>query len=82
MSDLSRDEFLAHIEPMRRDLSDMIILQRTMNGRVVLLEERVPERLRERLTTVEERNPSKVAALVSSAFAAFGGVVAWFWARG
>jgi hypothetical protein len=41
MSDLSKDEFLAHIGPMRDDIKEMMSLQREQNGRVSKLETKV-----------------------------------------
>jgi hypothetical protein len=41
MSDLSKDEFLAHIGPMREDIKEIVTLQREHNGRVAKLETKV-----------------------------------------
>lgn len=38
---LTKDEFLAHIEPMRQDIREIVSLQREQNSRVNKLESRV-----------------------------------------
>ena len=38
---LTRDEFLAHIEPMRNDIQEIVSLQREQNSRVNKLENKV-----------------------------------------
>ena len=69
---LSRDEFLAHIGPIRDDIKEVIAMQRSANGRLGTLEGDMPEDLRERLKAVEERNPQgrvatgSISAIVSA----------------
>lgn len=48
---ITRDEFLAHIEPIRQDIQELVQLQRQQNGRVAraeidiaILKERTPHR--------------------------------------
>ena len=72
MSDLSKDEFLAHIGPIRDDIKEMMTLQREQNGRVGRVETRV--------AVLEERTPpsrvaSVIAAVVSGAITGLG---VWF----
>lgn len=54
MSELSRDEFLAHIGPMQADIAEMIRLQREANGRMGKAEVR--------LAILEDRSPGRVGA--------------------
>jgi hypothetical protein len=78
MADLSREEFLAHIAPMRDDIREIIAMQRSANGRLGTLEGDMPEDLRERLKAVEERNPpgrvatSGISAIVSGVITGLG----------
>jgi hypothetical protein len=59
MADLSKDEFLAHIGPIRDDIKELVTLQREQNSRVGKVETRV--------AVLEERTPpSKVASIVSA----------------
>jgi hypothetical protein len=58
MSDLSKDEFLAHIGPMREDIAEIVRLQREQNSRVSKTEVKI--------AVLEERNPSRVASGVSA----------------
>jgi len=51
MADLTRDEFLAHIEPLRRDISELVTLQREANGRIGKCEVRI--------AVLEDRNPKR-----------------------
>jgi hypothetical protein len=60
MSDpISREEFLAHIEPIRQDVQELVKLQREQNGRVFKLDARVG--------ILEDRAPTRAAAAVGAA---------------
>lgn len=60
---LTRDEFKAHMEPLRDDIRELIALQREANRRVGKAETRI--------AVLEERTPpSKVASGVSAAVSA------------
>jgi hypothetical protein len=80
MADLSREEFLAHIAPMRDDIREIIAMQRSANGRLGTLEGDMPEDLRERLKALEGQNPpgrvatSGISAIVS---AVISGLTMW-----
>lgn len=63
MADLSKEEFLAHIGPMRDDIADLVRLQREQNGRVYRVESRL-DVLEDRADS--QRSPGKVSATVSA----------------
>ena len=62
---LTRDEFLAHMGPIRDDIREMTALIREQNGRVRAAEQKI--------VVLEERNPNRGAAGVS---ALISGVIA------
>lgn len=68
---LTKDEFLAHIGPMKEDISQLVELQREQNGNVAAVKTRV--------AVLEDRSPGRVSASVS---AVISGVVTglgiWF----
>lgn len=73
---LSKDEFLAHIGPIRKDLEDLVLLQREQNSKVSKAETR--------LAVLEERTPpSRMESNVVSAIVSgvISGVGAWFSAQ-
>lgn len=70
---LSRDEFLAHIEPIRKDIAEIVGLQRAQNGRVGSVETRVAV-LEARDEPHTKRDAVGVSALVS---AVINGVAMW-----
>lgn len=59
---LSREEFLAHIEPLRARLDELVELQRVANGRTGKLETRV--------AILEDRSPGRSGGLWGSIVAA------------
>ena len=76
MSDLSKEEFLAHIGYVREDIAEMKLLQREANGRTGKLEARVYV-LEDR--SAEQRSPSKVSATVSAIISGLiSGLGVWF----
>jgi hypothetical protein len=72
MADLSKDEFLAHIGPIRDDIKEIMMLQREQNGRVGKVETRI--------AVLEERTPpSRVASGVSAVVSGvITGLGIWF----
>lgn len=68
MGDLSRDEFLAHIGPIREDISTLVQLQREANGRVGKAEVRI--------AILEDRSPGRVGMITGSIGA---GAIAIVW---
>jgi hypothetical protein len=52
---LSREEFLAHIEPLRKDIAELVELQRIANGRISKSEVR--------LAILEDRSPSRAGLI-------------------
>ena len=65
MGDLSREEFLAHVEPIRKNIDEIVQLQREQNGRVGKAEIRI--------AVLEDRAPAR-AGLISGSVGA--GVIA------
>lgn len=63
---LTRDEFLAHIEPIRKDIEALVALQREQNSKVSLHHTR--------LTLLEER-PSPGRAATSGISAVVSGLI-------
>ena len=55
MAELSRDEFLAHIEPLRRDIAELVRLQRDANGRIGKCEVRI--------AVLEDRSPNRAGVM-------------------
>jgi hypothetical protein len=55
VADLSREEFLAHIEPLRKDIGELVELQRIANGRIAKSEIR--------LAILEDRSPGRVGMI-------------------
>lgn len=68
MGDLSRDEFLAHIGPIREDIATLVRLQREANGRVGKAEVRI--------AVLEDRSPGRVGMITGSIGA---GAIAIVW---
>lgn len=64
---ISREEFLAHIEPIRDDIKEMVALQREQNGRVAKIETRVG--------ILEDRAPTRAAAAVGAASGTIAGTL-------
>lgn len=58
MSDLTRDEFLAHMQPMRDDIAELVRLQREANGRMGKAEVR--------LAILEDRSPGRVGMITGT----------------
>ena len=68
---LTKDEFLAHIEPIRKDIQEIVTLQREQNGRVGKVETRV--------AILEDRHPGRVAGSVSAVVSGvISGLAVWF----
>lgn len=55
---LTKDEFLAHMGPIREDIKELVQLQRLQNGRVSKAETR--------LAILEDRSPGRIAGAVSA----------------
>lgn len=55
---LSKDEFIAHMGPIQKDIAELVTLQREANGRTGKLETRV--------AVLEDRSPGRVASIVSA----------------
>lgn len=58
MSDLTRDEFLAHMQPIRDDIAELVRLQREANGRMGKAEVR--------LAILEDRSPGRVGMITGT----------------
>jgi len=67
---ISRDEFLAHIEPIRGNIQELVQLQREQNGRVCKMDTR--------LGILEDRAPTRVAATIGAATGTFAGGIVTF----
>lgn len=68
---LSRAEFLAHVQPIREDIAEIIKLQREQNGRVAVAETKI--------AVLEERNPKRDATVVSGLVSGLiNGLALWF----
>lgn len=68
---LSKDEFLAHIEPIRKDIQELVALLREQNSRVAKTETRI--------AVLEDRSPGRVATGVSAVVAGVvSGLAMWF----
>lgn len=65
---LSHAEFLAHIEPIRRDVAEMVALQREANGRMAKAETRI--------AILEDRSPGRIGMMAGGAVA---GLVTVLW---
>lgn len=70
MEHLSKDEFLAHIEPIRKDIADLVALQKEQNGKVGAHETRI--------AVLEERSPKREAGGISAIVAAIISGLAWW----
>lgn len=70
---ISREEFLAHIEPIRRDVQELVTLQREQNGRVFKLDSRV--------AILEDRTPNRTAATIGAASGSAAGALFTFLQR-
>ena len=64
---ISREEFLAHIEPIRRDVQELVMLQREQNGRVFKLDSRI--------AILEDRTPNRTAATIGAASGTIAGAI-------
>lgn len=64
---ISREEFLAHIEPIRNDIQELVVLQREQNGRVFKLDGRV--------AILEDRAPTRAAAAMGAASGTVAGAI-------
>jgi len=62
MSDLSREEFIAHFSPIRDDIAELVRLQREANGRLAKTEVK--------LAVLEDRSPGRVGLIWGSVGAA------------
>ena len=68
---LTKDEFLAHMEPIRDDIRELVTLLREQNGRVSKVETRV--------AVLEDRSPGRVSAGVSAIVSGLmTGLGVWF----
>jgi hypothetical protein len=68
---LSKDEFIAHIGPIREDIAEIIKLQREQNGRVSKAETQI--------AILEDRSPGRVASGVSAVVSGvITGLGLWF----
>jgi len=61
VSDLSRDEFIAHVSPMREDIAELVRLQREANGRLAKAEARI--------AVLEDRSPGRAGMLAGGVMA-------------
>ncbi len=68
MGELSRDEFLAHIGPIRDDIAELVRLQRDANGRMGKAEVRI--------AILEDRSPGRVGMITGTIGA---GAIAIIW---
>jgi hypothetical protein len=68
VGELSRDEFLAHIGPIRDDIAELVRLQREANGRMSKAEVRI--------AVLEDRSPGRVGMISGSIGA---GAIAIIW---
>jgi hypothetical protein len=70
MEHLSKDEFLAHMTPLREDIKELVALQREQNGRIGKNEVRI--------AILEDRSPGRVASAVSAVVSGvISGVGVW-----
>lgn len=68
---LSKAEFLAHIDPIRKDISEIVQLQRDTNKETSQISARV--------LVLEDRSPGRVASAVSAVVSGvITGVGLWF----
>lgn len=67
---ISREEFLAHMEPIRQDIKELVSLQREQNGRVFKLDARV--------SVLEDRTPTRTAATIGAASGSAAGALLTF----
>ena len=68
---LSKDEFLAHIEPIRKDIQELVALQREQNSKVSKAETRI--------AILEDRSPGRIATGVSAIVSGVvSGLGVWF----
>jgi hypothetical protein len=83
-SPLTVREFLAHIEPMRSRLDEVVELQQKANGRtgalegrVAVLEDRVPAPFEPRIRVLEDRSPGRVGMIAGGGVAGALYVLVW-----
>jgi hypothetical protein len=68
---LTKDEFVAHITPLRESVATLVQLQRDQNGRV--------GRAETRIAVLEDRSPGRVSASVSAVISGvITGLGLWF----
>lgn len=68
---LTKDEFEAHIVPIRKDIEELVRLQREQNGTVADVKTRV--------AVLEDRSPGRVAGGVSAVVSGIvSGLAVWF----
>lgn len=68
MGELTRDEFLAHVGPIRDDIAELVRLQREANGRMGKAEVRI--------AILEDRSPGRIGMITGSIGA---GAIAVVW---
>lgn len=68
MGELSRDEFLAHMGPIRDDIAELVRLQREANGRMGKAEVRI--------AILEDRSPGRIGMITGGVGA---GAIAIVW---
>jgi hypothetical protein len=68
MGDLSREEFLAHVGPIRDNIAELVRLQREANGRMGKAEVRI--------AVLEDRSPGRVG-MISGSIGAGAIAVVW-----
>lgn len=67
---LTKNEFLAHIDPIREDIKQLVQLQREQNGNVADVKTRV--------AVLEERSPKREAGGISALVSAVISGLAWW----
>jgi hypothetical protein len=71
--ELSKEEFMAHIGPMREDIAEMVKLQREQNSRVGKAETRI--------AILEDRSPKREAVGISAIVSAVFLARRWWWTK-
>jgi hypothetical protein len=68
--ELSKEEFMAHMGPMREDIAELVRLQREQNSRVSKAETRI--------AVLEDRSPKREAVGISAIVSAVvNGIALW-----
>jgi hypothetical protein len=71
---LSKNEFVAHMGPIKEDIAEIVRLQREQNGRVGKVETRV--------AILEDRSPKREAVGISAVVSAIvNGIAMWVGAQ-